>query len=310
MATVDVMGTEPQNGSEIVECGRIYILDPKRIRPFKNQIRKRFRGIPQLGQSILQVGQTTPIKVRFISGDPNYDAELVDGERRLRACLLINRTIKAIEDEDVQDEKTQYEHCVAANFGRQDHDVIEIAHSVLFFREQGKTLQQIADIFGATTSFVCQYLSINDLDLRVQELMIAPDSETEGTPLLSFSNGLLVVKLPRDQQLAVASKIVKEKMSAIAVRRYVLQRLRVSGGSSSKRRLRPARRWKTMFRLAEETRNRFGVFLDMKGGEFDQIVRSVGSLEHKTLLTSLQSMIDEMTNLKESIQGSIESKKS
>jgi len=63
------------------------LLDPFRVKPFADQPRKRFRGIEQLAKSIRLVGQVTPIVVTPCR-ESGFDAELVDGERRLQACRM------------------------------------------------------------------------------------------------------------------------------------------------------------------------------------------------------------------------------
>ena len=105
-------------------AGMVLRLEPRRVKPFAKNPRKRFRGIPQLAESILAVGQITPIIVAPC-GEGGYDAELVDGERRLRACLLAKVPVTAILDGNgrVAD---RYVRSVAANFCRQGHDAVEI----------------------------------------------------------------------------------------------------------------------------------------------------------------------------------------
>jgi len=71
------------------------MFDPGRVKPFADQPRKRFRGIKQLAESIRLVGQVTPIVVTPYR-ENGFDAELIDGERRLQACRLSNLRIKAV----------------------------------------------------------------------------------------------------------------------------------------------------------------------------------------------------------------------
>ena len=69
--------------------------DPFRVRPLPNQPRKRFRGIGELASSIAEVGQATPGVVTLVKDDPEFDAQLVDGARRLRACKNLGRPFRA-----------------------------------------------------------------------------------------------------------------------------------------------------------------------------------------------------------------------
>jgi len=73
------------------------ILDPQTVKPFTDQPRKRFRGIPQLAESIRLAGQVTPIVVTRLEPALNgYRYELTDGERRLQACLAAGLKVKAV----------------------------------------------------------------------------------------------------------------------------------------------------------------------------------------------------------------------
>lgn len=47
----------------VSQVGCVYQFDPKRVKPFADQPRKRFRGISKLADSIRLIGQITPIVV-------------------------------------------------------------------------------------------------------------------------------------------------------------------------------------------------------------------------------------------------------
>ena len=69
--------------------------DPARVRPLPGLPRQRFAGIEELAASIRRVGQRTPGAVTLVEGDPKVEAQLVDGERRLRACRLAGKPFRA-----------------------------------------------------------------------------------------------------------------------------------------------------------------------------------------------------------------------
>jgi len=90
------------------DLGPILRLKVSRIRAYKDQPRHYFdmEALKNLGRSIKR-RQRLPIKVRVISGDPNYDYELIDGERRLRAAKLIGLEeilgwVRTVENNDEQ----------------------------------------------------------------------------------------------------------------------------------------------------------------------------------------------------------------
>lgn len=305
---------EETNDQNFQPCGQVYEFDPKRVKPLPDQIRKRFTGIRRLALSIKFIEQTTPAKVRLITGDPDYDAQLIDGERRLRACLLIDRKILAYVDENVT-EKNQYEHSVASNFGRQDHDPMEIVNAILRFRADGKKNDQIAQIFGKSVGWVNQYHSLHKLTPEVQQMMVPPDEDEEQEngagddggsqlqvrrPTLPFAVALLLVRLEASVQIETANKIIKQCMSTPAARRLVLNELRETG-DSGKRRTRPSEQWQALIQLAEQTKERFGVFMDMKGAEFDQVIRFASVEGRQEVQQALVTLASEITQLAESV---------
>ncbi len=302
----------------LVTCGQVYEFDPQRVRPFPDQIRKRFTGIKRLALSIRFVGQTNPGKVRLVHDDPQYDAELIDGERRLRAVLLIpDRRFKAFVEDGIEDVATQYEHCVASNFGRQDHDPLEITASISRFQQDGKKNAEIAQIFGKSEGWVSQYLSLAKLAPEVQAMLTPPDEDEDERgvsdvdaneknqlqifrPTLPFSVALLLVRLAHDVQVDVAKKIMSDGMSASAARRLVLNQLRESPGGD-KRRLRPTEQWQSLERLARQTKDRFGVFLDLGSKDFLQVVKASGAGNRGALEEGLRALVADLTELADSI---------
>lgn len=158
--------------------------DPKRVRPLPDQPRKRFTGIMKLGKSIQLIGQTTPGIVTLVTDDPNYDAQLIDGERRLRACVAINHPFEAVVKENAGSYFKQFLKSVAANFQRQDHNVIEIAHALKKAHdgengEVGLTIKELAALCGKSTTWVTQHLSLLKLSDEVQQLLIGEEEDDD-----------------------------------------------------------------------------------------------------------------------------------
>src|SRR4051812_13268149 len=75
--------------------GQVKAYDAKRVKPNPANPRKRFRRIAELAENIKTIGQTSPGRVTTIEGDTDFDVMLVDGERRLRACLLADMPFEA-----------------------------------------------------------------------------------------------------------------------------------------------------------------------------------------------------------------------
>ncbi|HZY72959.1 MAG TPA: ParB/RepB/Spo0J family partition protein [Edaphobacter sp.] len=144
--------------------------DPQRVRPLPSQPRKRFTGIRELAESIKEAGQITPGIVTPITDDPKYDVQLVDGERRLRACKMAQIPFRA-EVREGADPEALFAASFAANFGKQDHDAIEIAEALARIQKSGKTIEQMARLAGKSTTWVSQHLSLLKLHPWVQEML-------------------------------------------------------------------------------------------------------------------------------------------
>ncbi len=302
-----------QNESNTEFSERVYSFNPFRVRPFPGQIRKRFRGIKGLASSIQEIGQTSPIKVKLLYDDTHYDAELIDGERRLKACQMIDVKIRAVakSEPEIIDERTQFAQCVAANFGNQPHDAIEIMEAILQLTRDGKTQQQIANTFGGKSpGWVAQYSSLQYLDPRVQELLIPEDEDLDEGPLstvkknskekrkapLPFSIALLLVPLTPPAQWEVAEKIISEKMTMVAARRHILA-LRRESGSACRSNKRPRETWQALDTLTTSIRDRFGVYLDMSFPDLQRIIASGGLDNQVALAIRLEKLSEDIAQL-------------
>ena len=75
-------------------------IDPARVRVWALQGRLQAaldaRSAAELIDSIGTHGQTTPVIVRPVSGDPDADFEVIDGSRRRYACAHLKQPLKAI----------------------------------------------------------------------------------------------------------------------------------------------------------------------------------------------------------------------
>lgn len=290
--------------------------DPKRVRPFPGQPRKRFWGINRLAASIKQIGQTTAGIVTLVDDDPNFDAQLIDGERRLRACdvakVLFRAEVRPKDQVGNLDE--QFAHSIAANFQKQDHDVVEIMEAIEKLRKQGKTLQEIANIFGKkSVGWVTQHLSLLKLDSRVLALMvphsdddvddiIVTDEEIPDEPRrsrLTLQLGLLLVPFPQELQFPLASKIID--MTFAEARRTVLKAKRGAGIKNESSRS-PFDQFDSLHMLVITMADKLGVFVDMEGHEFNSILGSVGITDRTKLVKAMTTLRDNIDMLADSVR--------
>jgi ParB/RepB/Spo0J family partition protein len=204
-----------QNESVIEEIiGNIFRVKRSRILPFKNQPRKHFSQarLQDLANSILEIGQRTPIEVKRIFDNPDYDWELIDGERRYLACGIAGvEDMKAVLGEP-KDEKNQYLLSVVANFCREGHTPIEIALSIKKIKEDfGYSEEKIAKIFGKSGAWVNLHYKLLDLHPKVQD-MLNPDLPKNQQ--IGISVAIYVATQTKDhtKQIMLVDQIMKKGM--------------------------------------------------------------------------------------------------
>ena len=281
-------------------------LDPWRVKPFDGQPRKRFRGVKQLAQSIQLVGQVTPIIVAP-STDKKFLAELVDGERRLSACRLGNLPVKAV-FADAASVKERFAQSVAANFCRQNHDALEIAEAVVRFREDGRTIEEIAGIFGKSTCWVAQHASLLRLHKDVQAMLARPGDEGgkrphRGLGQMTFSLAIALAPLPAEKQAKAAKQIVREKMTLAAARNHVRRiiekytpKTQTAGKSMS-----PRARFVVLGTAVQAARHSFDRYATMS---FNQL-NAIASAGTPREATALATMIDAFREEVDGIAGAL-----
>jgi ParB/RepB/Spo0J family partition protein len=275
------------------------LLNPDRIRPLPNQPRKVFRRIPELAESIRTCGQHEPGRVILLKGEKDFDAELVDGERRLRACRLIGVKFRAWPESGIKDQEEQFERSFIANFGKEDHDCIEIAHSIKrMMTKRNRSLKEIAMMAGKSITWAFQHLSLLNLHEDVQKMLVPGENEDEDSERrLTFSLAQLLVKFPQEKQVQAALKISKDQMGIVKARRYILQLARDTGIKVVSHERRPHAQFQSLMNLSEKLRDSVGVFLDMNDRELDGMMEGVHPESKVTLLERLVEFDNELVQL-------------
>jgi ParB/RepB/Spo0J family partition protein len=291
--------------------------DPNRVRPFPDQPRKRFWGINRLAKSILTIGQTSSGIVTIVDDDPNFDAELVDGERRLRACKVAKVSFRAEvwTKEQAGDYMNRYAHSIAANFQKQDHDVLEIAGAIEKLANAGKSLVEIAAIFGKTSAgWAKQHLYLLKLDPRVQDLLVPKDEEEiedevdlgdDDVPdaptrnKLTLQLALLLVPFPKELQYPLAAQIIN--MPFAEARRVVLKAKDIAG-IRSKRETSKSEQFGSLLNFVRTTGHKVGIYTDMNGHDFNEILASSNTESRMLLARTLAKLREDLGMLADSIE--------
>lgn len=253
--------------SEVVEVEqtKVLVLRLDAIRPFKGQPRHKFDGIPELAESIKEIGQITPVTVRELVGDERAEGkryELIDGERRYRACQHAGRkTIRAVVD-GAKDRDQQFLKSVVANFGRSEHTAIESALAVARICEMPEYAKlpvternaRVGAVFARTGQWVLNMVRLAKLPKSVRGMVAAGDLSA------NVAQFLTAVKDPEDQE-KIAYKIVSEGLRPGLARNLIREHIAKHG--TAHRISKPTDHHALVFRSVRKIAQDSEVLLDM-----------------------------------------------
>lgn len=293
---------------------QVIFMDPRRIKPLPKQPRASdspgftVESLTSLGESIKAAGQMQAAKV-CVSTNPDFDAQLIDGERRLLACTLADIMLKCEVDETLDDtmkEKLLF-MSIVSNFGRENHTSLEIAFSCHRLVEEMKMhVRDIAKGLGHPTSWVYMHLGLLKLEPEVQALLVAPaDSGDTGgrkrETKLSRPIASMLIGFDRGDQLLLASEVVNNRMSDAEARRYILNKKR-DKGLLTRSSIRPGEQFDSLARLVARSSHLFGVYLDMTPKEVAAIMVSQSGARKKHLAEQLEFLSSCMKDVSELIR--------
>ena len=165
--------------------------------------------ISELAGSIRARGMICPVIVR----PAGRRFQLIDGERRLRACKMLGLELIAAGIRVVADDAEQFILAVAANAAREDLSPMERARAMRRiaalpqFAEMSvmDRSKAIAKIFGKSGSWAYEHMRLLDLAPEAQSMIERGEiSPVMGTQLLA---------VPQDRQAAVARDAVAGSMT-------------------------------------------------------------------------------------------------
>lgn len=221
------------------------------LRPGKYQPRTHIdeAALAELAESIKAHGVMQPILARALT-DGGY--EIVAGERRWRAARLAGLTEVPALVRDVGDNDA-LALALIENIQREDLNALEQAVAIQrLIREFGMTHQTAAQALGRSRSAVTNLLRLLELASPVQELV------RDGKIDMGHARALL--GLPAAQQIALARRIVAERLSVREAERAVASLVRATPGAAERR---PDR---DVVRLQEELSERLGTRVVIRTG--------------------------------------------
>lgn len=161
----NVMGvTNRQNSQHIVH------LPWNRIIP-RDQSRETFENIEELANSIQQHGQLQPIRIIKAPADSEADYQIVMGERRWRACRMLDIPVYAVISESESSnerEITTYE--LIENLQRENLTPFEMAKGFLRLSETGMTYKEIGASISKSESYIAKYMRLAHSPVEIREL--------------------------------------------------------------------------------------------------------------------------------------------
>lgn len=202
------------------------------IKPNPYQPRQSFsaQGLDELAQSIREYGVIQPITVRR-SGADGY--ELIAGERRLRACKLINLNyIPAIIVNSYEQDSAMI--AMIENLQRENlHYMEEAKGYASLINDHEFTQEQLANKLGKSQSTIANKLRILRLPETVKDILIREN--------LTERHARALLKLPDEElQLKALKQVVENKLNVrdteIVVERYIerIQRQQNKGAKQEK----------------------------------------------------------------------------
>jgi len=181
------------------------------IRRFEEQPRKHIcpKKIESLARSIKEIEQRKPIQVKVLPVGTKPPYELIDGERRWRACALLGIPVMAIVRNDVTEIKYQFLESVLAN----DQDRLthlERMEAIWRIKKDfDVSLEKVSVLINKSFGWVLQHAALSKLDPEVQDMM---SEERPPKERLKYSNAILLPKLSPEKQIYFAKLFIAERL--------------------------------------------------------------------------------------------------
>jgi ParB/RepB/Spo0J family partition protein len=175
----------PQETSAVVAAllasseKKVLKLRVARIRPFKGD--EQFKGQPRdefdereligLSKSLKKHEQQAYIKVIPITDDPDYDWEIVDGERRLRAAQITGQEFIEAVLSKASTKQQQHLEALIANFNRSGHSPIELSNALAQQVAAGTSVSDLSEALNLSDATIYQSLRLQKLHPELRDLM-------------------------------------------------------------------------------------------------------------------------------------------
>lgn len=190
------------------------------IHPLVGQPRKYFHPgkLRELANSIKEIGLQQLIQVRqILPHEPEYKDGyrymLVDGERRLRAHKLIEKSTIGANIVEVDSSVNHYCRSLVLNFHHEGHSHYEIALAVIeLTRAYNENAAAVARDLGKSPAWVSGYLRLKTLD---QELFKLLNPEVGEANQLRLSHAVLLAGIKPEEQMRVYQEMLSKQSKGV-----------------------------------------------------------------------------------------------
>jgi ParB family chromosome partitioning protein len=295
------------NSAETTNSGarKILVIPIHKIRAFEEQPRKFFDPVSLRGlaDSIRELGQITPALVRpLVPHVKDFEYELVEGERRIRACLMAGvSSLRAEVDENIKSGDEQFVKSVAANFNRDGHPPIECAHAIERLKKMGQTDAQIGTIMGGkSTSWVQQHRSLLKL---VPDVLAMLDPALPSEKQLSFCIAIQLVDKPPEYQVELARSIVEMNLGMREATHLIYKTIHAKGHSNTRG---IYKQFNNLSNFIKRATKQLDLDLDVSDEHFLVLIKSKELQRRMQLLENVELLEKKVKALKEKTLKAIE----
>ncbi|MEG0413526.1 MAG: ParB/RepB/Spo0J family partition protein [Comamonas sp.] len=191
----------------------------------KAQVRKRFKNLEELAESLKLDGQINAINVAPKNKDGKY--VILKGERRWRAGKIAKlKQMKIVIDTRMQDDLDRTAEELAENIQRENLTPFEIADGLSQFKEAGWTNGQISKRVSKTPAFVSLYLSL----LSIPSFIRALNDEDVTNDAETLYNLSRIHDLAPQRAIEIVALAKEEKSLSRTATRAILKELTADDG--------------------------------------------------------------------------------
>ena len=268
------------------------------VRPDPKQPRTYFKAsaLQALATSLKKTGQRQPITVRVRKAGAKPLYEIIDGERRWRACQMAGIATIRIDIEEGRDlsrHADQHLLSLASNFMREGHTHMEIADAVLYQADaqvavgvtRGQAVLALCEAIGKSDAWVYSYLQLQDLreDLKARMHPDQPDDKR-----LRFAEAVILAPLSASLQQDIYRKLLRHPPGARAL---VAKKL-VAEATNTPIQRRSSNITVSTSRFVTRMAAEIDRVLDFKQADFRNALATVPAEELKALRQSIAFLLD------------------